>query len=162
MCPQVWVLQAEQAAAMEQGVRLLSQASTSPDFHDPGTAIMCGDDIQDSHVSHLLDPTRIEGGTCSVLAQNVAKSYAAAAKFAGMQELWYTSSERILVNIRDMKVVFETSQGDVPVAATVLNSKVEFHIRYNPDANPAKNKRAYMCVVINRKTALMSKKCMHS
>jgi hypothetical protein len=45
----------------------------------------------------------------------------------------------------DMKVVSEVSHADVPAGATILNSKLDFRIKYNPDGNPSEYK-SRLCV----------------
>jgi hypothetical protein len=116
-----------------------------PNFYEPGAAMMFGDMKEHPYTCNLLDHSCMEGYACAVGAQNVPRRYADIANFADMQELWYASVERELANPRDMGVVSEISQADVPSGATVPHSKFDFRIKYTPDGKPAEYK-SRLCV----------------
>jgi hypothetical protein len=61
--------QAEQAAVQEQDVRHSSRVRRSPDFYEPGAAMMLGDNKEHPDASNLLDHSCMEGYACAVGAQ---------------------------------------------------------------------------------------------
>lgn len=117
----------------------------APDFFVPGNASVARGEAAEALLDNVLDPNCVFGTACAVAGQTVPKNYADIANWGDMQQLWYASYEKEMQSIRDMGVIEEIAECDVPQGARVLTSKLDFRNKYGPSGDITERKTR-LCV----------------
>lgn len=134
--------------AEPQALRRSTRATRQPDLFVPGGAANAAERVAQppgADVSDLLDTEFAMGNACAIAGQTVPKNYADIQNWGDMQQLWYDSYNRELTSIREMGVLAEIAEKDVPAGARMLTSKLDFRNKYGPNGDIT-DRKTRLCV----------------
>lgn len=124
--------------------RRSSRSRNPPTHYIPGTALS-SEAVSGLEELYMQDAALHEGSAFAVTGQTVPKNYADIANWGDMQDLWYKSYNREMTSIKEMGVIEELAEKDIPEGVRTLTSKLDFCNKYGPNGEIT-DRKTRLCV----------------